>query len=252
MDWGSHIVLASKLLGSCGLDRGAAIYSNLPAIDSKPAHFHRVYAHILENLPVILDAGIDVFNGSEYKDYKSYQEEYAYTRIRGEYDEFLKLTREGSVLLDDDSVAIISSDKMSAAVSLVSHLFFDLFNNPVQAFLPYNSRPSAQWDFWDSIDYMKFRGEFYNEENIIDFRIRIAESNVWDGDYSPAKMIKAMIVRIGEMAEPSITYEVVDNAVRKFLRYMDINEYLRIDKELAFCHRVEKNIVEIISERFGQ
>ncbi len=65
MDWGTHIVLAAKMLESCELDKGAAIYSILPVIDSKPAHFHRVYAHILENQPPILDAAMDIFGSDE-------------------------------------------------------------------------------------------------------------------------------------------------------------------------------------------
>ena len=60
MDWRTHVVLSAKLLQSCDLDKGAAIYSNLPAIDSKPAHYHRVYAHIMENQPSILDVGMEI------------------------------------------------------------------------------------------------------------------------------------------------------------------------------------------------
>jgi len=79
MDWGTHIVLSAKLLESCRLDKGATIYSDLPAIDIKPAHYHRVFAHILENIPCILDAGLDVFSGEEEppKFFASDQAEYA-------------------------------------------------------------------------------------------------------------------------------------------------------------------------------
>ncbi len=65
MDWGTHIVLAAKLRQSCGLDKGAAIYSNLPTIDTKPAHYHQVYAHNLENLPSILDVAMEIFGSEE-------------------------------------------------------------------------------------------------------------------------------------------------------------------------------------------
>jgi len=64
MDWGTHVVLAAKLLESCSLDKGAAIYSVIPVIDKEPPHFHRVYAHILENQPDFLDVAMEVFNGS--------------------------------------------------------------------------------------------------------------------------------------------------------------------------------------------
>jgi len=65
MDWETHVVLAAKLLKSCDLDKGAAIYSNLPVIDNKPAHYHRVYAHILENQPSILDVALEIFGSEE-------------------------------------------------------------------------------------------------------------------------------------------------------------------------------------------
>ena len=65
MDCGTPVVLAAKLLQSCGLYKGAAIYSNLPTIDSKPAHYHRVYAHILENQPSILDVALETFGSEE-------------------------------------------------------------------------------------------------------------------------------------------------------------------------------------------
>lgn len=65
MDWGTHVVLAPKLLESCGLDKGTAIYSSLPTIDSKPARYHRVYAHILENRPSTLDVASETFDSEE-------------------------------------------------------------------------------------------------------------------------------------------------------------------------------------------
>jgi hypothetical protein len=59
------MVLAAKLLDSAKLDVGAAIYSVIPVIDQKPAHFHRVYAHILENQPDFLDVTIELFKRPE-------------------------------------------------------------------------------------------------------------------------------------------------------------------------------------------
>lgn len=253
MDWQSHVILSAKLLESCGLDKGASIYSNLPAIDIKPAHYHRVYAHILENLPVILDAGLEVLgNGHKEKVYSSAQEQYAYTRICEEAEIFTLLKMKASQLLADEDIARISSDKMSAGVSLISHIYLDTFNNPVQVFLPYSSKPSGQWDLWDSIDYMGFRGEFYKEDNIIDFQSRIASSDVWKVKLNPPAIIKAMIIRVGEMSQPTISYEIVDNAVRKFLRYMGIDQYQRTDNEMVFCRNIEDAITRLIKAKFGK
>ena len=268
MDWGTHMVLAAKLLESCRLDKGATIYSDLPAIDIEPAHYHRVYAHILENLPIILDVALEVLGFAEFahseqladyigkrklekeKDKDIDKWRYAYDRVTSESATFIRLAREASEQLGDDTISKMSTDKMSAGVSLISHIYFDTFNNPVQAFLPHSSQASAQWAFWDSIDYMRFREEFYNDGSIIAFRQEIAKRAVWNIKLSPPAMLKAMIIRIGEMAEPSIFYDVIDNAVRKFLRYMEIAQYQRADKELEFCHRLEDEIIGIIKRKF--
>ncbi len=280
MDWGTHVVLASKILGACGLDKGAAIYSNLPAIDSKPPEYHRVYAHILENQPVILDAALEIFGNRamQAKDFQrlsqmtdskiaEYQRElskastsierrdwerkiYAYSRIMEEAPSFIDLVDKAKSLLNDEKIGFISQHKLSAGVSLITHIFFDTFNNPVQVFLPYSSLASAQWDFWDQIDYLKFREEFYKEENITLFRKEVANDDVWNISLKPEALIKAMIIRVGEQGRPNIPYEAIDLVIRKFLRYMDIGEYQRVDKETRFLHLLENKIIETIKARF--
>ncbi len=267
MDWTTHIVLAAKLLESCDCDKGAAVYSELPAIDIKPAHYHRVYAHILENQPDILDAALGVLGSNVDSEYMlnllrlslgrvkdKYLDTvrrkiYAYTRIEEQKQEFLKITNEMADFMGDKDIAVISKDKLSAAVSLLSHLYFDTFNNPVQVFLPSSSVCSAQWKFWDSIDYMKFRGNFYEDACIVPFRKAMAESNIWKTSLDPAAMLKAMIIRLGEMGQPGVTYEVVDIAVRDFLRYMDV-DYKRVDKEMAFCRKLETEMSKLMSKDF--
>jgi len=279
MDWGTHIVLASKILEVCGLDKGASIYSDLPAIDSKPPEFHRVYAHILENQPVILDAARDIFqneltmrrdfgglnkflggkiikleaqlaNAPSKERRKLEQRIYAYTRIVEDAPEFLKLVDQASNSLNESRIASLSADKLSAGVSVITHIFFDTFNNPVQAFLPYSSLASAQWDLWDSIDYLGFRENFYRDENINRFRKEVADDSIWDVKLNPKALLKAMIIRVGEQGRPPIPYKVIDWVIRKFLRYIDINEYQRVDKEIKFLRRLEDRIKEIISRDF--
>lgn len=284
MDWGTHMVLAARLLDSSNLDVGAAIYSVIPVIDQKPAHFHRVYAHILENQPDFLDVTLELFKRPEvakrdfsalnrYISEKAGQLEkefaatppndakkrmmlekkiYAFRRIGEETPGFLKLLDDAKDLVGDKRVTEISTDKLSAAVSLLSHTFFDTYNNPVQIFLPACSLCSAQWDFWSKIDYMKFRGDFYKPENIVPFRKEIANSKVWNTKLKPEALMKAIIIRLGEMGQPAIPYEVVDMGVRDFLRYMDINEYQKADAELKFLRDLEDEIAAIIYKKFSR
>ncbi len=283
MDWGTHVVLSAKLLESCGLEKGNAIYSVIPVIDKEPPHFHRVYAHILSNQPEFLDVAMELFGSEEVKSRnfealrrrvegkvkeleqrigavrgsdgleekrKIENKIYAYRRIAEETPTFLQHAETAGKIVGDSSVSQISRHKMSAAVSLLSHIYFDLWNNPVQVFLPGCSYCSAHWEFWDNIDYMKFRSNFYKPENIGAFRKEIAQSSVWDCRLKPEALIKALIIRLGELSEPRVPYEIVDIGIRDFLRYMDINEYQRADKELNFCHALEKTIREIIYRQY--
>lgn len=278
MDWGTHVLLAAKVLECCDLDKGAAIYSVIPVIDKEPAHFHRVYAHILENQPDFLDAAMEIFASDEIKkrDFDSLnrliaekigtlgaemdnipsedynrkraleKKIYAYKRITEEIPVFMKHAEDAGDLVNDESVKNISIDKLSAAVSLLSHTYFDTWNNPIQLFLPGCSYCSAQWEFWNDIDYMKFRGDFYKPENIADFRKEIIKSRVWDIKLKPEAIIKAFIIRLGEMGQPSIPYEIIDMGIRDFMRYMDIDRYQRVDTEIQFCHDIEKEIKDIV------
>lgn len=278
MDWGTHVVLAAKLLESCGLDKGAAIYSVIPVIDKEPPHFHRVYAHILENQPDFLDVAMEVLsgNGSDRTDlsamYRKKEEKvsglekelaalspddeegkrflekkiYAHNRIVEEAAGFLGHAEDAVDIVGDKSVREISKDKVSAAVSLMSHTYFDVWNNPVQVFLPECSHCSAQWEFWNHVDYMKFRSDFYKPENIVPFRKEIAKSDVWNTSLKPEAIIKAMIIRLGELGQPAIPYEIIDMGVRDFLRYLDIDDYQKVDKEIEFCHALENEIQDII------
>ncbi len=61
MDWETHIVLAGKLLNACALQKGAAIYSVLPVIDIEPIHYHRQYAHLLANQPLMVEIAGEIF-----------------------------------------------------------------------------------------------------------------------------------------------------------------------------------------------
>lgn len=280
MDWQTHVVLASKVLEACGLEKGCALYSNLPAIDSKPPHYHRVYGHILENQPIILEAALNIFTMEEIEkgNLKRLKEKialkikrfkeglnkenirekrwewenkiYVYQRICEEIEGFLELSEKAGNILNDKEITKISNNKIGAGTSLISHIFFDTFNNPIQAFLPYTSLCSGQWELWDEIDYMAFRYDFYKEQVIKRFRKEISSSNIWNISLKPEALIKAMIIRVGEQGQPHIPYEAVDLCIRNFLRFLDINEYQRVDREVEFLRKLEIKIGNFIKKSF--
>ena len=246
MDWQTHVILAGKLLKACKCDEGAAIYSTLPAIDVKPAHFHRLYAHILHNQPKILDSAIEIFTGNNMGvDKKTYE----YDRIKEMKGEFIGLLDDP--IIKNKNIKVISNDKVSAALSLISHIYFDTFNNPVQAFLPLSSICSGQWEFWDTIGYLEFRNKFYKKESIEVFRKKMINSDIWNTKLDGGAMIKSMIVRMGELGEPKISYNTIDDAIAIFFRYLlgsNYTKHVSFGKEHKFCIKLESEIKRTIRQ----
>jgi hypothetical protein len=245
MDHLTHIVMSYKLLQSCGCDKRAAIYSLLPALDREPAHFHRVYGHIISNFPKILTTAIHVFaDDSVSVDKGSYE----YKRISKDREYFLSLAKEASAIINDDSILNPSSEKLDGGLSLLSHIYFDTYNNPVQAFLPDSVYSSGQWDFWRNIGYLTFRTNFYRDNVISAFRKGLFTDKLWNVKVDPYTLVKAMIIRLGDLSLPGVEYEVVDWKIREYLRFLGLDEYRRPDQELRFCKNLEKRITALIYE----
>lgn len=285
---------------------GGCIYSVLPAIDIKPLAFHRQYAHILANQTLILDATLEIYSMEEFKkgDFSALKQKtdeklaildeerektesdapkkekrlarnraYFYGRVAETAEGFVKKELSGAVKILGKEAENISTDLVTAAVSLVSHTYFDTFNNPVSIFYPHAPNYAAHWSFWEEIDYIDFKETFYDDENIALFRKHIRDSSVWITEvdptyerdktireriekemgkpYNPYGMIKAMIERLGDLALGT-SYEAVDRALRDFLFYLGCREIIHSDRERLFLLNVEREIKRLIFERYGK
>lgn len=248
MDHSTHVSMAYKLLDACECDKAASMYSLLPAIDREPAHFHRVYAHIISNFPKILSSSIYILAGTKVKASKINEKSYEYQRIKEDKEYFEGLMKKAVPFVGDSTILQPSSDLVSAAVALLSHIYFDTFNNPVQAFLPESPYASGKWDFWANIGYLAFRERFYTKSVIENFRERLFNDKIWNVKLDPFTLIKCVIIRLGDLSRPGIEYEIVDNRIRNFLRFLDCNIYLRPGKELEFCKKLEQKIEQLVTE----
>jgi hypothetical protein len=248
MDHVTHLVMAYKLLESCGCRSGSSIYSVLPALDREPPHFHRVYAHIISNFPRMLTTATHIFCNHWPLELPVDLHSYEYDRINVDSEYYLSLVKKASALTNDDSMLDLKPELVGGGLALLSHLYFDTYNNPVQAFLPDSVYPSGQWDFWKSVDYFTFRTKFYTQESLSVFRKGVLESDVWDAKIDPYGMIKAMIIRLGDLSQPSASYEIVDSKISEYLGFLGYNKYERVDRELQFCKDIEKEIELLIGE----
>ncbi|MBI2194883.1 MAG: hypothetical protein HYU36_23130 [Planctomycetes bacterium] len=307
MDWETHIVLSGQMLRVCRLDVGAALYSVLPAIDIQPIHYHRQYAHLLANVPLILDAAIDILGGPEVaaRDFDALRARtrprgeqleaeardaaaqtglsraqkrekrdraYFYRRIAEEAQNFVTNELAGAEKVLGPEAGRICRDRLPAMMSLVSHFYFDTFNNPVATFIPLASNYAAQWDLWKEIDYLKYRASFYKPEVITAFRRQMIDAPFWtkpldvsherDPDirkriqgqqgqpFCPCGFLKAMVQRLGSLA-PGISPNAIDHSIRNIFSVLKIRHIVHADRELLLCLAIEREIAGFIRQRYA-
>ena len=61
-------------------------------------------------------------------------------------------------------------------------------------------------------------------------------------------MIKAIIIRLGELGRPFVGYDAVDYSIRNLFSRMKINRYIRSDRELKYLQGIENKIKNTILE----
>lgn len=248
MDPKINILLTSKLLEKCGCSREASIYSLIPFFDKNSL--------VLDNHDKILDNSINtlVFNKNDYN------------ILNKEKNKIFQIMNQSNVYFDN-IVKKISEDKIEVALSLISSIYFRSFHKPIQFFIPHSSLCSGQWEFWDNINYIKFKEKLKDNDfkkKIID---RIIKNNIWKLDFKLEEfplivqirlekekligkkldknaMIKALIIKMGENAMPPINYEIIDYSIRNIFTNLKVSKYLRVDREIKFLRRLEDEVAK--------
>ena len=266
MDSKTHLILAARLLELCNSDRGAAIYSIIPTIYRGKEYHNQICSHTLNNYPTLLNSMLDLFTEQNVSVSKN---SYEYIGIKEHREFFFKLLGETKLLIPLPET--ISANKSAAAFSLVSYGYLRSIFYPVQFFLPHSSACCGQWKFWEKINYFDFLKKNKEKKARFEFREKIMQSKIWDAEFKPEDfpeivsrrlirekafdnklnveaMIKAMIIRMGEMAKPDINYEIIDYSIRSFFTYLGVKKYLRVDREMEFLRRFEREIMASLTE----
>ncbi len=261
-----YLVLANKLNDVCDYKGDNLVYSLLPSIDSKPEHMKMIYAHSLDNLPLALDCALAVF-GNKRTD--AAKQSYPFVRLKEEKDNFLNMLAASKEIIGVKNIKV-GDDNVGAALAALSHIYFDSFIYPVQFFLPHSSVCSGQWDFWDRVNYLELVKKINEKETTKLLSEKLLKSNVWKVRFKPEEfpeivkrrlikeklldknldssaLIKAIIIRMGELAQPSINYEVIDFSIRSFFTYLGVKQYLRVDREMLFLRAFEKEMKDILA-----
>lgn len=260
------LLLSSKLLETCSCNKESAIYSLLPLTDTEPNNLRNKYIRCLENHPHLIDASFEILLNKRTSIAKN---SYLYTKIKKDKDKLIESFSKNKDLLGISELKI-EKDKISAALALVSSIYFESFTQPVQFFLPNSSACSGQWKFWEDNNYFRFLEDINEEKFNLSFMEKIAKSDIWNAKFQPTEfpeiikkrlikeqslekklcpeaMIKAIIIRMGELGRPFVNYENIDYSIRKFFVYLGIKKYLRIDREILFLRRLEKEIICLLS-----
>ena len=200
--------------------------------------------------------GISIFFGKEIDGGKStfeYKNICKYKELFLQSAKSLNLTRTN----------VISDNKLEVGLSVLSSLYLTTFYHPIPFFLPFSSCYCGRYDFWDKIDYITLRSkvgnfafseklmgeitssEFWNVKTEMDVfpmavRERLLRNREMDKEYNPAAMMKAMIIRIGELS--NVDYGVLDRSIRSFLRYVEHVDYVRPDRELEYLKVIESRL----------
>lgn len=255
------IAFAGNILNVCGADKNSSIYSLLPLIDKEPFYFKGVYAYSLANVPKMIDCAIEIFTNQRMDVAKS---SYEYNQILKEKDNLISYFSKS--MENSCDVIKINNNKVLAALALLSHIYLESFTRPVQFFLPNSSICSGEWKLWDEIEYFNLIERTHDKSFIEKFKKQILKNGVWiskmepedfplivrrrlvkensfNEKFSPESMIKAIIIQLGKKAKPHINYEVVDFSIRSFFTYLSVDKYLRVDREIEFLRRLDKEIV---------
>lgn len=208
MDSLTHIYFAERLLNATGKDISAAVCSLFPQIDREPAYFHRMYGHPYPQVAALAEIGTYVYANDAIAG--GHEGEYAWTRFHEERDRMVRFVDEYEDATGQ-SLEPFDPDSTSVVIAYASHTYQDIFNNPMQGFLPYSVYPCGKWELWSSLDPIHFRTTLYQPENIAAFRQEFFTDPVWDVSLEPSALVKAMVERTAVASLVQLPRAVVED-----------------------------------------
>jgi len=213
MDSLSHLYLADALLNVTSGDLAAVPCALLPQIDRVPAYYHRLYAHQFRQAPGLLDAAWsslwDRARENSQEDVEEGRSGYFSRRIRHDSSRIAGYTRKFSVDSGRHLEWRRPDDRRAMALALCSHTYQDIYNNPIQAFLPYSPHASGAWSLWSRIDGLEFRWVLYQRQNIQELREELFSAPEWSVRLGSAALIEAVVRRTAAACAAEISEQII-------------------------------------------
>ena len=265
MDSQNHLVYARKLLEVCGCNNESVLYSAVPLFDKKALYSKGLFAYSFRHIPDIIDSSIELLSGKKTQARKT---SYEYKAIKDSKKQILEILDVYNQT-NKEKISKISSDKTLALLSYLSHIHLDSFSKPIQCFIPDSSITTGQFEFWDSINLLELRKRLYGKDFQFKFKENISKSDVWNlkmnidmfdhtvkeriikeksihKKLDPLAMVKALVIRIGELGLKQINYEILDLSVRNTIGYLGVKHYIRVDREMMFLRKLEEETKNIM------
>ena len=242
------------------------IYGFIPVVGGQKGDAQRAFSSSLQNISSLLDSGQSVLSGLRGEVSKASS---AYLLLSKEKDHLFSLLSDCMGVLSLKGGKITLS-KQEAGLAILGSVYWNTFFLPAQFFLPDSSLCSGHWKFWESINYQslleraqgkdfhlklgrailqkKFQADFKPEDFPEIVSMRLKKEKLFGKPLDILGLLKGMIIRMGELASPSVPYEVVDFSIRRFFSYMEIKQYVRVDREVLFLRGMEKEICGIIQD----
>jgi len=215
MDSLTHVYFAWRLADVSGTDKASAYAALFPQIDRNPPYFHRLYAHNFALARDLSRIGQEVMATGKIP--PKFKDNYAWKRFLEERPRILsyreKFSNASGIVLPAPG-----TDALSGAVAYLSHIYFDTYNNPVQAFLPDVVHSCAQVDLWKSLNPVAFRLSLYESDNIEAFRKRLYFSSLWETRLEPHALAYALI----ESTAGTCFVKVSTRLIKKMYDSLDI------------------------------
>jgi hypothetical protein len=280
MNYSRHLEFCKAISTVCAQDLRTSYFANLPAYVSRGRFYNSMHTYALSNLPELLEVASETFTifekyeldeektrqslspliesiQQEIQNSTNFNHRYFYKKQTLFYNQVLDHSKELiSQYLDLShephlpSGEFFKEHQVGFFLSFVSYIYFDLWMAPRQLFFPDKSTCSGAWSVWEEIDYFQLTEFMHANEGRQGFGSALYDHVFWKEKLDPYAMIKAMIVRMGELGNPSIPYSIVDWNIRIFLRFLGVSNYIRCDRELEFLKSHEGIFNQFLIKKF--
>lgn len=244
MDRFSHIAFSKGLLRVAGEEENMGYLSIIAKIDGAPSHLHRLHCHPLSKGPVLVKAALNVFGTKTGNAPSVPEDNFELIRLREDYASFVE---DFKVSDKQNAEAMIFDEGYGALLSVISHSYFDTYNNAVQAFAPYEGYCAGQYDMWKKVDYFNYRIKWY-AETAPAVREKVLSEDFWNVKFSAKELVKGLVHRVAALTKPSVSIEAIEK-VEKDLQVDDIPFNKNVEKfYLQLEESLERHLVESVKE----